>query len=287
MQMLQILPREMVHILFDLLPITDKRNFTRCDRELYTKNKLINNYQKSLISLVKKKYRYIPNILTPDEKYIIEIIYDNYEHLIPLKSICDKNQLCSYLSPFMYFYCAVNKNFKILKQLLIFNKNLEKYILYGAAFGGHLDVLIWTRENCCKWDFSTCNYAVENGHLNVLKWAKENDYQWDLWTCSRAALNGQLDILKWARANGCKWDPSTCCDAAENGHLDVLKWARENGCPWNSWTCSNAAYNGHLEVLKWARGNGCEWDYLTCSNAAKNGHLDVLKWAKENGCPER
>ena len=74
----------------------------------------------------------------------------------------------------MYFYCAVNKFYKILKQLLIFDKNLGKYITYGAAFGGHLDVLKWARENDCEWDPQTCSWAARNGHLDVLKWARGN-----------------------------------------------------------------------------------------------------------------
>ena len=174
--MLQILPREIISILFDLLPITDKRNFTKCNNKLYEKNKLIYHYQNSLLLLVedKYKYKYVPVKLTLNEKYIIEIIYDNYEHLFPIKSICKENRLCSESTPFMYFNCAINKNFKILNQLLKFNKDLGRYITFGAAFGGHLDVLKWARENGCEWDSWTCAYAAQNGHFDVLKWAREN-----------------------------------------------------------------------------------------------------------------
>ena len=125
--MLQILPQEIIYTLFESLSITDKRNFTRCNRHLYTINKLIDNYQNKLILLVENKYNFVPQKLTPNEKYIIELIYDNYEHLLPIGSICKKNRLCSYLTPYMYFYCAVNKFYKILKQLLIYDK-ISEYI---------------------------------------------------------------------------------------------------------------------------------------------------------------
>ena len=229
--MLQILPQEIIYILFESLPITDKRNFTRCNHHLYTINKLIDNYQNKLLLLIKKEYMYVPSKLSPNEKYVIELICDKYEHLLPIASICKENQLCSQSTPFMYFFCAVNKFFKILKQLLIFDKNHGKYITYGAAFGGHLD---------------------------VLKWARKNDCEWDSWTCHRAAVNGHLHVLKWISENGCKWDSRTCAYAAQNGHLNVLKWARKNGCGWDSWTCHCAAKNGHLDVLEWARENGAE-----------------------------
>ena len=177
--MLQILPQEIIQILFELLPITDKRNFTRCNSHLYTKNKLIDNYQNKLILMVEKKYKYVPQKLTLNEKYVIELIYDKYEHLLSIGSICKKNRLCLDPKPFMYFYCAANKLFKILKQLLIYDKNLGIYITYGAAFCGHLDVLKWARENGCQWDSSTCRHAALNGHLDVLKWVWNNGCKWD------------------------------------------------------------------------------------------------------------
>ena len=149
-KMLNILPREIINTLFELLPITDKRNFTRCNTELYTKNKLIDIYQNDLLLLTKQKYKYIPKKLTQQEKYTIELIHDNYKHLFPIKYICNKNRLCSESAPFIYFYCAVNKNIKILELLLKFNKKLGRYITYGAAFSGHLDVLKWARENGCR-----------------------------------------------------------------------------------------------------------------------------------------
>ena len=105
-KMLQILPQEIIHALFELLPITDKRNFTRCNSHLYTKNKLIDNYQNKLILLVEKEYKYVPQKLTPNEKYVIELIYDKYEHLLPIEFICKTNRLCLDPTPFMYFYCA-------------------------------------------------------------------------------------------------------------------------------------------------------------------------------------
>ena len=49
----------------------------------------------------------------------------------------------------MYFYCAKSDNLSLLKKLLIYNSTNGKYITSGAAFGGHLDVLKWARENGC------------------------------------------------------------------------------------------------------------------------------------------
>ena len=265
-------------MLFIMLPISDKRNLIRCNKELNIKKNLMSNYENEFMAKIKKTYQYyLPTEIRLVEKYTIEILYDGYEHLIPKTYICKQNKLCNETG-FMYFYCSVMKNLELLKNLLHFNFRHSIYVSYGAAFNGDLEVLKWARENGYNWDSWTCCSAAQNGHLEVLKWARENGCDWNSSTCAWAAENGHLEILKWARENGCNWNSSTCSNAAENGHLEVLKWARENGCKWDSNTCSWAAQNGHLEVLKWARENGCKWNSSTSSFAALNGHLEVLKW---------
>jgi hypothetical protein len=58
------------------------------------------------------------------------------------------------------------------------------------------------------WDERTCRYAAWGGHLEVLKWARENDCPWDERTCMFAAKGGHLEVLKWARENDCPWNES-------------------------------------------------------------------------------
>ena len=107
---------------------------------------------------------------------------------------------------------------------------------------GHLDKMYICR--CAAW----------GGHLEVLQWARENDCPWDEETCAFAAYGGHLEVLKWARENDCPWNWETCANAAEYGHLEVLQWARENGCPWNIEAVRANATNGsHLEMLEWLR----------------------------------
>src|SRR6201996_5510443 len=208
--MLRILPKEIVHTLFIMLPITDKRNIIRCNKELNTKKNLMSNYENEFMAKIKKTYKYhLPTKMTPLEKNTIEILYDGYAHLIPKTYICKQNKLCNETA-FMYFYCSVIKNLELLKKLLHFNFKYNKYVSYGAAFNGDLEVLKWARENGCDWNSNTCTWAAENGHLEVLKWARENGCDWDSSTCSRAALNGHLEVLKWARKNACDWNFRTC-----------------------------------------------------------------------------
>ena len=43
----------------------------------------------------------------------------------------------------MYFYCSVIKNVELLKKLLHYNFKYNKYVSYGAAYNGDLEMLKW------------------------------------------------------------------------------------------------------------------------------------------------
>ena len=171
---LETLPKDIIDTLFAILPITTKRNFIRCNRELNLKKGTMEIYENNFMAKIYKFYtQYLPTNLSKIEKYTLEMIYDNCEHLIPTRYICGHNALCN-KSPFMYFYCARSDNLPLLEILLNYNSTKGIFITYGAAFGGHLDVLKWARENGCEWDSDTCSDAALNGHLSVLKWARKN-----------------------------------------------------------------------------------------------------------------
>ena len=171
---LDILPKDILGTLFIILPITAKRNFTRCNRELNLKKDEMEIYENEFMAGIKKFYKFhLPSDITKLEQYTLEMVYDNCAHLIPSAYICKQNVLCDKY-PFLYFYCATLNNVSLIKKLIKFNPKHNIYITCGAAYGGHLDVLKWTRENGCEWDWRTCSNAAENGHLHVLKWAREN-----------------------------------------------------------------------------------------------------------------
>ena len=111
------------------------------------------------------------------------------------------------------------------------SKDLQKYCLSYLLE----DEIIYIENKWHKFPRSkVCTIAAKNGWLDLLIFARENGCKWDSYTCSNAAENEHFEILKWAKENGCEWDSSTCSYAAENGHLEILKWAKENGCEWNS-----------------------------------------------------
>ena len=59
----------------------------------------------------------------------------------------------------------------------------------------------------CPWDASEmCEYAAEGGHLQVLMWAREQGWPWNSRVCHRAAGAGHLQVLRWAREHDCPWN---------------------------------------------------------------------------------
>ena len=167
-------------------------------------------------------------------------------------------------------------------------KMKRRRIMNAAAFWGHLNALKqWKEQSRAKslFDQQTCIFAASGGHLDVLMWLRDNGYPWHtVRTCNAAARGGNLEMLKYLAKNGRTWNPKTCSQAAAGGHLEMVKYLHENQCPWNGGTCSFASRGGYLEVLKYAHENGCPWNQVTCSYAAAGGHLEVLKYAHENGC---
>ena len=116
--MLETLPKDIIDILFTILPITAKRNFIRCNRELNMKTDLMLIYENVFMIKIQKFYKeYLPTNLKKLDKYTLEIIYDGCEKLIPNRYVCKQNGLCN-SSPFMYFYCAKSDNIPLLKKLL-------------------------------------------------------------------------------------------------------------------------------------------------------------------------
>ena len=139
------LPKDIIDTLFTILSITSKRNFIRCNRQLILKTNLMSIYENDFMAKIQKFYKeYLPSNLTKLEKYTLEFIYDNCENYLPNRYICKQNRLCNTF-PFMYFYCAKPDNILLLKNLLNYNPINGKYITYGAARNGHLDVLKWAK----------------------------------------------------------------------------------------------------------------------------------------------
>jgi hypothetical protein len=154
-----------------------------------------------------------------------------------------------------------------------------------AAREGHLDLMLWARENRCLFYWLPCaTVAMESDRMHILDWIQINSPDFStrlLW--HPAVRSGRLECVQWLAKR--ESPVITChgtslCDwAAQFGHLECLKWLRENGAPWGPSTCCMAAQWGYLHILKWARENGCPWDRSDVFNAVLEWeHYEVTDW---------
>jgi len=93
-----------------------------------------------------------------------------------------------------------------------------------SEFLGSVERLAWANSSGCT---RVCAFAAFGGHLAVLRWAREQDppCPWSSYTCSQAAKAGQLEALQWARAHGCDWFAYDCDYLAQcQEHHEVARW---------------------------------------------------------------
>ena len=176
----------------------------------------------------------------------------------------------------------------------------NKYISYGAAQSGNIELLEWVMSHGCGFNSNVCTRAAQAGQLDVLKWlASKMDY-WSqdfsfksqvyiLNMCVAAAGGGHIHVLDWL-FNNIKQTiihPQMATKAARNGQLGVLNWIFQRSTSKLDYVnvCSAAARGGHMDVLLWARKHNFPWSSDTCAKAASGGHLDIIKWLREQGCP--
>ena len=87
--------------------------------------------------------------------------------------------------------------------------------------------------------YRLCDSAAREGHLNLLIWARENGHPWSYLTTTAAAIRGDLEIVKFLINIGCDHNYDVCKYAVIKGNLEMLKFARDNDCGWNIDVCAH------------------------------------------------
>lgn len=92
-------------------------------------------------------------------------------------------------------------------------------------------MLQWAAAHGLPLTAQVCLSAARNGHLDVLVWARENQCPWNDYEVLCAAANfGKLAVLQWAlNAGGAHYRPGVATAAAQTNHVEVLQWLYEEG----------------------------------------------------------
>jgi hypothetical protein len=104
-----------------------------------------------------------------------------------------------------------------------------------AAGCGHIDTLLWLREQGCPWDVETvCLAAAAAGCTLVIEYMLRTEPA----AATAAQLTGMLNAAgahsgpataKWLRQLGAGWPTELRYDGCP-WRDDVLQWARDEGC---------------------------------------------------------
>ena len=165
---------DIILIIINLLSIPDIRNLIRCDRKLnllHSKNKLLSvdinslNWENKLNSDLSnpKIYIYVNlydiNLkdLSKKDKYIIEINYNGYCHLLLNRYIYINNY-----TSISYGRIQFNAEYNNFLELIKFNtKFINGYrftIARGATVAGNLKILKWLKQQ--RYQFASCEWII-------------------------------------------------------------------------------------------------------------------------------
>ncbi len=292
------------------------------DSEFYRNMK---NFDEKIMTIPLEYYREIIDIKNNDdlifyikllEFWMVDYIPEQvYEYLLKKNKLLDiefsDNIISKEINLFfkndkdeISIYAAKHGNINVLKFMYkkgFFMNHNSHLITASAAENGHLECLIFAKENGCRWNNLTSINAAKNGHFECLKYAIENGCYLDSKIYLLIVENGYLECIKYFYKNyyeNMLYYISTISYHGFRslliikGHLECLKYIYEQDSLLNldieslyDKSCNDAAEYGQLECLKYLHENGCSWDSDTCSYASYGGHLECLIYLHENGCP--
>jgi hypothetical protein len=172
-------------------------------------------------------------------------------------------------------------------------------LVIGAAEGGHMDILLWAKEEKGLPSFLTNEGGYyPSGNLEVLKFLRMERYSVrSLEQVGYAIEGGHVDVLNWLVSNNSELRENISQNlghlllsmktAVRKNHVDALIWVHENfGFPPDSSILyDEATSSGNFEMLKFLRNLGINFSTVAALGLAKSGNFEMIKWARDHGCP--
>lgn len=125
------------------------------------------------------------------------------------------------------------------------------HVMYGAAMGGHMDLVLHAILNGARDFCFGVSCAVSGGHLDIIKYLVELGQHVSYYNVYRAARKGRTDILEYFAS------------------IDIKNW---------NWALRGAAEGGHLETVEYLISKGAnDWDSAMIG-AKENNHLHIIEY---------
>ena len=311
-----------LRIIYNFLPIPDKRNFIRINKKCNTLAYLISNskneFRKNMaIYQIFKEYKFDMKNLTKLEELTMESLYYGYISMMPRSYINNNNRLLK--ESYLYFHTGVIGNKEIIHMLTSISKINICDITEGLAFSGHtkllkiyinmivsmdkdkdkdkdniitaasagrqIKILKWlSRKYGLESNSNSVSAAFNNNHMDVFIFLIKKIGAYEGKYYMEFICNGYMDVI--IRIHNQGYDmPDACQIAVESNQLEILKWLRGKNYLWDDRLCYTAAMYRHFDILKWLHENDCILDKYTANEVAISGNLEMLKWLEESGCP--
>jgi hypothetical protein len=210
-------------------------------------------------------------------KFTIEIIVDNYCHLLEDRYFNRNNKM---MCPLLAFI----GNLAMLKEA-VKKCPIDWYTVHCAAYSGHSFILDWIK----LYDSSLINIndiilgAAITNQLSVFKWAKNNNYDIPQYILSTVVIKCKsYDILQWFLVNY----PTLFNDESVCGYASIctLQFMLDNSLPINhDLIVSRAAARGHTNIFDWCVKNDIVVKDIIYSDAAKSNRVNVFDWLWKHG----
>lgn len=302
---------DLLGLIFDILPISDKRVFIMSCKE-YT------HFAKNMHLIEKKFQDTIDNIYFFGHKksrhfnklqiLTIELLYDGY--MLPDQYFIEDNYVL-HRYPAIYFDIALKGHMILLKKMIKFLQVTNLYhfmerifiaIGNGAAEAGNIELLSWIcgKKMCALQTSEIIMSTVCGGHIDMIEWIHNkfnikhinivvDGKKFNLFIV--AAKYGHMHIIKFFISIGLCYNYADCFIGASLGlessnclshpektidKINILKWAAKMGTKKNC-ACDYLSGADDLTLFEWAIDEGYKHGDYVCYFAAYNNKFDRLK----------
>jgi hypothetical protein len=158
-----------------------------------------------------------------------------------------------------------------------------------AAESGSIEMLLYLKQQGCRYNAGTMARAARRGHLAVCQHLVAEQCPLDETVCAAAARGGALEIVRSLRNNSCPWHADLICDdAAQGDSIELMQYLRQHGCDLSEEAMETALRSGDAPMCQYLRTEQCPWVPVSSASrdAAAAGHVELLRWLlEEQGCP--
>ena len=279
------LPLDLIGVIWAFSPITDKRHLLRTCKSIYKKFQpqmpsIELAFQSELNKIKFLGKASFTKFYVPLYKFAIELVYDNYAHLVPDSYVTTSNYPLVHC-PRLYYQIGLRNNLVMLQDFLRLGQFYESNLIHamrGAAYGNHVDLLEWGIDEIDQKDHSLISYAAKGGHFNLVKKLHKKGFELCEYAGKYIAASGNIEQMRWfVNKRGPLY--ISLSGAAKHNHMPMVEYLLVIWADINIDAYKGVGQSGNIEMVDLFMDDEYseQADYLICEGAAKQGHAHILE----------